>query len=714
MQGFQEGAYDLIVASFVLHATSSLSRTLANARKLLRPGGFLVVGEGSVETTPVSSFIFGPLPGWWLGRDDGRLLSPHASADTWDCLLRVNGFSGIDTKAPDEWEDVLGVCLFVSQAVDDQICLLRSPIQSRNPKPELSSKALVLVGGKRPCVSQLLAEIRQLLKSYPVEIEVHETLSTVDYHSQIAPTAVLSLVDLDLPVFENMTEEDFLSIQQMFSHERTVLWVTSGRRSENPFANMIVGFGRTAVHETPGLNLQHLDVLDPWASGVASTIAETLLRLIMVSTMADRNHNMMWVVEPEIIVEANGRQRVARLVPLNEPNDRYNSGRRPITREIDIKDQPMALCRDNAGLFTLEQVGTDDVEPIRETEDPRGPLLSLRVTYAILPRVRTQLGHMFLAVGVENSNGSKHLLLLPRLTSLVCVPVTATLLLPQNTLPDPEMLSYLADHLTALQILRQVVSGQVLVIHNATSSLAEAISFQAAVKDARTVFTADKITDKGPFTRTCINLPPYVSQSDVLEVLPNTAMVSCFVDLTPRHALSCSYGSLKANIPRWCRLESAATLYSWEGPPRLGASHGIIVQELEESFHMFRRCGQRYPTSAVAIGLEQLMTSKPNDDAFNAQNRLMVLDLTSQNIVPVHVKRLDADGAMFKHNMTYWVVGLSGDLGISLCDWMISTGARHLVLTSRNPNIDRAWIDSNLRRGVQITIMPWYEDNAFI
>ena len=36
-QGFEEGGYDMIVASNVLHATRSIGKTLQNARKLLKP-----------------------------------------------------------------------------------------------------------------------------------------------------------------------------------------------------------------------------------------------------------------------------------------------------------------------------------------------------------------------------------------------------------------------------------------------------------------------------------------------------------------------------------------------------------------------------------------------------------------------------------------------------------------------------------------------------
>lgn len=44
-QGFASGSYDLIIASLVLHATKNLEQTLRNVRRLLKPGGYLLLLE---------------------------------------------------------------------------------------------------------------------------------------------------------------------------------------------------------------------------------------------------------------------------------------------------------------------------------------------------------------------------------------------------------------------------------------------------------------------------------------------------------------------------------------------------------------------------------------------------------------------------------------------------------------------------------------------
>jgi acyl transferase domain-containing protein len=64
-QGFEEGSYDLIMACQVLHATKSMDVTMAHVRKLLKPGGKLLLIETTQDQLDVQ-FAFGLLPGWWL------------------------------------------------------------------------------------------------------------------------------------------------------------------------------------------------------------------------------------------------------------------------------------------------------------------------------------------------------------------------------------------------------------------------------------------------------------------------------------------------------------------------------------------------------------------------------------------------------------------------------------------------------------------------
>jgi hybrid polyketide synthase/nonribosomal peptide synthetase ACE1 len=99
-QGFEQHSYDLIIASLVVHATKNLEQSMRRVRSLLKPGGYVILSElTNIEVTR-GTFIFGCLPGWWLGQDEGRTLSPAVNESKWDAILRKTGFSGVDIMTP--------------------------------------------------------------------------------------------------------------------------------------------------------------------------------------------------------------------------------------------------------------------------------------------------------------------------------------------------------------------------------------------------------------------------------------------------------------------------------------------------------------------------------------------------------------------------------------------------------------------------------------
>jgi SAM-dependent methyltransferase len=113
-----EGKFDLIVASNVIHATPSLDVSLANARRLLKPGGRLILIEVTRLTTTINT-IFGTLPGWWMS-EDGRVDSPLLPVSGWDECLRRQGFGGVEIATPDHQGSTALTTMIVSRAVEDR------------------------------------------------------------------------------------------------------------------------------------------------------------------------------------------------------------------------------------------------------------------------------------------------------------------------------------------------------------------------------------------------------------------------------------------------------------------------------------------------------------------------------------------------------------------------------------------------------------------
>jgi acyl transferase domain-containing protein len=91
-QGFAAGGFDLVIAANVLHATRDLSETLANVRRLVRPGGHLLLLEGTRPQRWID-LTFGLTDGWWRFTDRARRADyPLLTADGWRAALSAAGF----------------------------------------------------------------------------------------------------------------------------------------------------------------------------------------------------------------------------------------------------------------------------------------------------------------------------------------------------------------------------------------------------------------------------------------------------------------------------------------------------------------------------------------------------------------------------------------------------------------------------------------------
>ncbi|RYP44645.1 hypothetical protein DL768_008911 [Monosporascus sp. mg162] len=417
-QGYSEGSYDLVVASLVLHATRNLERTLANVRKLLRPGGYLVILELTDNDPMRFGFIFGGLPGWWLGYDDGRNLSPCVSADKWDVLTRKSGFSGIDAITPHNRTFPLPLSTMYCQAVDEKIDFLREPLAS-DAKP-LALGSLTVIGGNLQSKHQMLKEIHGSLGKHYDNISYIKSIADVALTELPYLGSVISLVDFDEPlsVFQEITALTLEALQRIFKESRTILWVTSGARSRFPHKNMFVGFHRTIALEMTHFRSQFLDFETPEDFDV-NLLAKRLLQLeaYRVWEESSQTKDILWYCEPEVLVQG-GKIHLPRFRLSDTRNQRYNSVRRHLTQEISI-DTTIVSIRAHESQLRVE-------EKSREVNHVPGIRLRQSLLKAVLISDRSVA---YLSEGVA-TNGQQVIVLSKSLDSYVYTPDSWTITIP--------------------------------------------------------------------------------------------------------------------------------------------------------------------------------------------------------------------------------------------------------------------------------------------
>jgi len=234
-QGFPSKAFDVIVASNVLHATRNLRKTLEHTTSMLAPGGVLVLCEVTRHPSWFNIISTGLAAGWQLFEDDIRgdhpLLTPHQ----WNETLTASGLDGVawfpDEKSP---ADILGQHIVVARQPDAaRGASIRLPIQvtaadaagrrteaarstEADAEPFIQTLRHAPVTRRRDMVADLVsAELALVLRLDPSRLDRRrrvlefgvDSLMAVDFRSRLAarmalPRALPATLIFDYPTID--------------------------------------------------------------------------------------------------------------------------------------------------------------------------------------------------------------------------------------------------------------------------------------------------------------------------------------------------------------------------------------------------------------------------------------------------------------------------------------------------------------------------------
>ncbi|KAL8697020.1 MAG: hypothetical protein Q9224_002506, partial [Gallowayella concinna] len=237
-QGFQPESYDLVVDTNVLHATENIAKTTRNIRRLVKPGGKVLIVEITGQTLS-SLVIFGTLPGWWLGEEPERRDGPFISELQWHTVLRDNGFSGVDgsVQINDFSHSIVSVMLTTAltekKPIIPAVGVVRPRLGKDEPLINILSGLLSSRSGQALSAGQLLEA--DLADRYTIVVAMDDSL------------------------WLDMDETGLRRMQDIFQSARGILWVLRGASSQHPTANMIAGVARSIRSENAGLRVSTID-----------------------------------------------------------------------------------------------------------------------------------------------------------------------------------------------------------------------------------------------------------------------------------------------------------------------------------------------------------------------------------------------------------------------------------------------------------------------
>ncbi|KAI1115885.1 putative PKS-NRPS protein [Nemania sp. NC0429] len=678
-QGYSEHTFDVIVANLVVHATKDLEVTMNNIRRLLRPGGYLILLEITDNDPLRFGFLFGGLPGWWLGQADNRKYSPCIDIAGWDAVMRKTGFSGVDAATPHVSTCPLSVLL--TQAVDDRFTSVREPLATQ-PSAAISEN-LTILGAPAGPAAVMTEAVKAKVSPYFKNVRVATSLEELLQKELPLMGTVLSLVELDSPIFKDMAAERLRAFQHIFKQSKNVVWTTIGAKSSNPWSAMIIGVARNVVLEMPHLRFQLVD-FDTEKAVAPAIIANALVshEYIGVFEASDKASDFLYTTEP-ILYHEDGYLQIARLKLSKDRNLRYNASRRPLYQEVDPKSTPLELTVTDSGSYALEPTSS-------EVTEARPDLVEIRVNESISRSVRLPSSDFLFVVSGTDESGKSVVALSDSQSSVIHVDSSWSIPISAKASSQATVLA-LYNTLIAQTLVGDLESGTGLVVLNASPSLTKALKRagnRANIKVANLVSSMANVAGT-------ISIHPNDSGRSIENKLRAVgARVSRFANLGTGNSAAQAIISclpIHCDVQNWDTLTRSAAFVT----ERTSLGIDSDVPSLLKAAWAYVK-SERLVNDAAAISrldLKSLSSSKSTD--------VSLIDWTEHALLPAQVKNLSSTIA-FSDDKTYWLVGLTGGLGLSLCNWMIDHGARYLVITSRNPKVDPKWLANAESRGAVV------------
>lgn len=682
-QGHSENQYDLVIASLALYPTNDGEAALFNIRRLLKPGGYLILLEITNSNAIHLGLTLGCLPGRLIDTADERKLSPCLSVERWRYFMNKTGFSGTDIALEPPSHSPTPFSLMLTQAIDDRVEFLRDPLATS--LYSFPSQSLTIIGGDSAQTATLITNIKHMANQYFGVVKIFTSLTDLSQGSLPPMGTVLSLTELDEPAFVSMTPEKLKACQELFKQSKNIVWIGQGAQGSNPFSNMFVGIQRTLMREMDHLRVQFFD-LDSMAEARGAEIMKRLLQF-MAGDQWDQmiqRRELLWYTEPELHLK-DGRSFIPRLKLSHDRNQRYNSAKRLIIKTVPRIESTISIVSSKIGY------------QVSECGDHSSILLSgakVLVTNALLRPVEIGVNqYFFLISGTEVNGGNRVIGFSDSLKSCIHLPMSSMIRCGQSEKEALNLMLRIYINLLAQSAIRMVQPGKALAVLDPDFSILAALKHYASLMDVRLVLISSSNTSApSPW----VHIHPRSTRRVSRSVIPT--QVTHFFDAGPSRNTP---SSVLHALPEGCKIQTEASLTKT-------CSSRLLQASLDEVDVKFQSSWATADELDIPVNIRRLpvhdLQSLIEGHITPSHQGIVSLDLPN---LPFQV--LPASKTVrFSNNKTYWLIGLTRGLGLSICEWMARQGARYIALSSRKPALEKMWVDTMASRGCTIQAFPTY------
>ena len=697
-QGFEVGSYDLIIAANVLHATPNIHQTLQNVRRLLKPRGQLMMYEIVLPDIIRSNFIAGLISGWWLSEEKYRSWGPTMSTSLWHTIFEQTGYSGVDLEFLDFEEPVCRECSIM-------VTTAKEEVQS----PSVGTVAFVL-NVKSDEQQAIFRRVRDMLLSYNPSLAVQDF--SLEAYATIAKPDHLALVvlhELDTPLLSNIDSESFDNVQRLVESNNRIVWVTAadGYAPAKAEYSMADGYLRTLGSEKL---LRHIVKLDLDVKG--KLLRDEQIQHILKTIDVVLNVSDLGSYEPELI-EVDGILHVPRLVEDTRLSDQLSKN--------DLL-QPSTISFGEAGPIQLTRI--DDLQGawywIRDDHHevplkPREVEIEVRTSafdaqafgmangrshdpssIQVYAGSVTRVGE----VAVKDFQlGDKVATFCPGAPRSFIRSETDFVYRLQDSIPFIEAVNILKPAAVAWEAvfeLGRLREGESLFVQNVSTDIGR-IAIKIAYHVGAKVYTAvgsrpeqETLVNEYRLPLDCIFDSKDTSLTEA--ILSKTKNQGCDVVLNGEAGdcrLACwdcvsPYGRLidlsVDGDDQTMRAKANASVISFDGHAWLRERPARAKAAVNSILELYAK-GKLHSTRYLPIKSVSEIDEVLNIPNSSNPNKASLIDFNLSSFVSALLPK--PNSYTLDNKATYLIAGGLGTIGLVLAQWLVSGGAKHLVLLSR-------------------------------
>ncbi|KAI9040422.1 polyketide synthase [Aspergillus affinis] len=661
---FEDHTFDLIIANTFPCNFRDTCSSLENAHRLLKPGGILLLA-GTTGMSLFACFIREQV--YNLAPIERGPESMVRSESDWDMVLEDCGFSGVDSIAYDTAE-YSNHChsLIISRAQGAPFETVYRPLEVASMVP--LEDDILIIGGNSFLGARIIGELQCHFKTWNHHITYALSVDDILRGGIRVPAYVLNLEELDEPIFKDMNPVKFRALQNLFQQSKNIFWITEGYKQADAYSAMTVGLGRVVTTESPNLNLVFLDVDNP--KTLECSILAVLFTQFVQGAEARMNENQaLWVQEREMAIE-NGRLYIPRVVHAKEMNDRFNSWFRPITKGLPL------------GISSAQRLLQS-----HSLEDKNEPPVAVNVIACSSMAFRIYDGTcVYLSIGLMEHEGRETMALAFTLSQSQLIMASNYFVLDNVISKDsvPDVLKFLTAMLVSARVRETATFGKTVIFTNDPELAKVLFLAQNDHEPLLRLATSDKAL--ADLYESTIYLHPHAPLRSLRLLLPKD--ISLYVNLDPNpRSLN---DRLLEVIPEACATIDWHCFFSWRASPstNLLSKSTSTVAVLESVWHDY-------------LANEQALQGVDTNN-FETTTVCAVERFTNTRI-EYQVERLDPK-EFLRSDATYFLVGMTGELGESLCRWMVANHVQHIAIASRSPKPAR-WHQELRSQGCQLMVL---------